>query len=128
MFIEFGNGAVLKGLNRKICKGTPTVNVSDFASLEKVIGELMVKLAIMGAMEEEIEPLLSHFENVKVTEYAKNKYYELTYNGLEIVVAYSKIGKVFASLTASTLIQKFGCDTLFIFWCCRWNKLKLKNW
>ncbi len=72
----------------------------------------MTKLAIMGAMEEEIEPLLSHFENVKVTEYAKNKYYELTYNGLDIVVAYSKIGKVFASLTASTLIQKFGCDTL----------------
>ncbi|PLY04580.1 MAG: 5'-methylthioadenosine/adenosylhomocysteine nucleosidase [Arcobacter sp.] len=72
----------------------------------------MKKLAIMGAMEEEIEPLLSHFENVKVTEFAKNKYYELTYNGLEIVVAYSKIGKVFASLTASTLIEKFGCDTL----------------
>lgn len=39
-FIEFGNGVVLKGLNRKICKGTPTLNVSDFASLEKVIGEL----------------------------------------------------------------------------------------
>ena len=36
-FIEFGNGIVLKGLNRKICKGTPTVNVSDMASLEKVI-------------------------------------------------------------------------------------------
>ncbi len=40
MFIEFGNGIVLKGLNRKICKETPTVNVSDFASLEKVLGEL----------------------------------------------------------------------------------------
>jgi [acyl-carrier-protein] S-malonyltransferase len=39
MFIEFGNGIVLKGLNRKITK-TPTVNVSDLASLEKVIGEL----------------------------------------------------------------------------------------
>ncbi len=39
-FIEFGNGIVLKGLNRKICKGTPTLNVSDFASLEKVLGEL----------------------------------------------------------------------------------------
>jgi [acyl-carrier-protein] S-malonyltransferase len=36
-FIEFGNGIVLKGLNKKICKGTPTVNVSDVASLEKVI-------------------------------------------------------------------------------------------
>ncbi len=72
----------------------------------------MIKLAIMGAMEEEIEPLLAHFENVKVTEFANNKYYELTYNGLEIVVAYSKIGKVFASLTAATMIEKFGCDTL----------------
>ncbi len=40
MLIEFGNGIVLKGLNRKICKGTPTVNVSDTASLEKVLGEL----------------------------------------------------------------------------------------
>jgi len=40
MFIEFGNGIVLKGLNRKICKGTPTLNVSDLASLEKVLGEL----------------------------------------------------------------------------------------
>lgn len=39
-FIEFGNGIVLKGLNRKICKGTPTLNVSDMASLEKVLGEL----------------------------------------------------------------------------------------
>ncbi len=72
----------------------------------------MTKLAIMGAMEEEIEPLLAHFDNVKVTEFAKNKYYELTYNGLDIVVAYSKIGKVFASLTATTMIEKFGCDTL----------------
>ncbi|XPV69467.1 MAG: ACP S-malonyltransferase [Halarcobacter sp.] len=40
LFIEFGNGIVLKGLNRKICKGTPTINVSDMASLEKVLEEL----------------------------------------------------------------------------------------
>ena len=72
----------------------------------------MKKLAIMGAMQEEIEPLLEHFENVKVTQYAKNKYYEVSYKGLDIVIAYSKIGKVFASLTATTLIEKFGCDTL----------------
>jgi len=39
-FIEFGNGAVLKGLNRKICKSIPTLNVSDFASLEKTIEAL----------------------------------------------------------------------------------------
>ena len=72
----------------------------------------MTKLAIMGAMEEEIEPLLAHFKNVNVVEFANNKYYEVNYNGLDIVIAYSKIGKVFASLTANTMIQKFGCDTL----------------
>jgi adenosylhomocysteine/aminodeoxyfutalosine nucleosidase len=72
----------------------------------------MKKLAIMGAMQEEVEPLLEYFENVIVTEFAKNKYYEVNYKGLDIVIAYSKIGKVFASLTASTLIEKFGCDTL----------------
>lgn len=72
----------------------------------------MTKLAIMGAMEEEIEPLLSHFENVNVVEFANNKYYEVNHNGLDIVIAYSKIGKVFASLTATTMIEKFGCDTL----------------
>lgn len=72
----------------------------------------MTKLAIMGAMEEEIEPLLEYFENVKVTEFADNKYYEVNLNGLDIVIAYSKIGKVFASLTATTMIEKFGCDTL----------------
>ncbi len=39
-FIEFGNGAVLKGINRKIVKNIPTLNVSDMASLEKTIQEL----------------------------------------------------------------------------------------
>ncbi|RBQ28977.1 ACP S-malonyltransferase [Aliarcobacter vitoriensis] len=39
LFIEFGNGAVLKGLNRKITD-KPTLNVSDMATLEAVIGEL----------------------------------------------------------------------------------------
>ena len=39
LFIEFGNGAVLKGLNKKITK-VPTINVSDMNTLEAVIGEL----------------------------------------------------------------------------------------
>jgi len=38
-YIEFGQGIVLKGLNRKITK-TPTLNVSDLKSLEKTIGVL----------------------------------------------------------------------------------------
>lgn len=39
LFIEFGNGIVLKGLNKKIT-GKPTLNVSDMKTLEAVIGEL----------------------------------------------------------------------------------------
>ena len=65
-----------------------------------------MKIAIMGAMPEEIEPLLSRVENVKKTEYAANTYYEAEYRGKELVIAYSKIGKVFAALTAATLIGK----------------------
>jgi len=72
----------------------------------------MSKIAIMGAMPEEIEPLLEKVENVKKIEYANNSYYEATYHGKELVIAYSKIGKVFSSLTASTLLEKFGCSTL----------------
>jgi len=66
----------------------------------------------MGAMPEEIEPLIEKLDNVTTTVYAANKYYEGTYKGKEVVVAYSKIGKVFATLTATMLIEKFGCDIL----------------
>ena len=71
-----------------------------------------MKIAIMGAMPEEIEPLLSRVESVRETLYAANTYYEAVYKGKEVVIAYSKIGKVFATLTAATLIEKFGCDLL----------------
>jgi adenosylhomocysteine/aminodeoxyfutalosine nucleosidase len=72
----------------------------------------MTKLAIMGAMQEEITPLLEYFTNINIVEYANNKYYEAKYGDLDVVVAYSKIGKVFSTLTATTLIEHFGCDTL----------------
>lgn len=66
----------------------------------------------MGAMVEEIEPLIENFENVEKVEYAKNRFYTAKYKDLELVIAYSKIGKVFASLTASTMIEKFKCEKL----------------
>jgi len=71
-----------------------------------------MKIAIMGAMPEEIEPLIDTLDNVTTTLYADNRYYEGTYRGQEVVVAYSKIGKVFAALTATMLIEKFKCDSL----------------
>ena len=41
-FIEFGNGRVLAGLNRKISSEIKTYNVSDSITLKAVIDELMV--------------------------------------------------------------------------------------
>ena len=71
-----------------------------------------MKIAIMGAMPEEIEPLLKKMNNVETIVYAKNKYFTGTYHNQELVVAYSKIGKVFATLTATILIEKFRCEKL----------------
>jgi adenosylhomocysteine/aminodeoxyfutalosine nucleosidase len=71
-----------------------------------------MKIAIMGAMPEEITPLLEQIELIETHQYAQNTYYEGRYADKEVVVAYSKIGKVFAALTATTLIEKFGCKML----------------
>ena len=71
-----------------------------------------MKLAIMGAMPEEIAPILEKLESYTTTEYAGNRYYEASYKGLDLVIAYSKIGKVFSTLTATTMIQHFGAKKL----------------
>ncbi len=71
-----------------------------------------MKIAIMGAMPEEIAPLLDKVGEYRLTEFADNKYYEARYAGHELVIAYSKIGKVFSALTASTMLQKFGAELL----------------
>ena len=71
-----------------------------------------MKIAILGAMQEEIEPLLAMLPEAKVTDYGKNRYYETAYQNMELVIAYSKIGKVNAALTATTMIEKFGAQQL----------------
>jgi len=71
-----------------------------------------MKIAIMGAMPEEIAPILEHLNDVEEVNYAKNKYYKAKYKNIDVVVAYSKIGKVFSTLTAATMLQMFACDVL----------------
>jgi len=71
-----------------------------------------MKIAIMGAMPEEVAPILEKLGIYKTTEYAGNKYYEASYKSIDLVIAYSKIGKVFSTLTASTMIEHFGAERL----------------
>ncbi|WP_456428261.1 5'-methylthioadenosine/adenosylhomocysteine nucleosidase [Nitratifractor sp.] len=80
-----------------------------------------MKIAIMGAMVEEVdpflsagehEPLLRYFSKHEDLEYAGNTYHLARYKDLEIVLAYSKIGKVYSALTAATMLEHFGCEML----------------
>ncbi len=80
-----------------------------------------MKIALMGAMVEEVdpflqisdhEPLLKYFKKHRDSEYGGNIYHEAKYKDLDIVLSYSKIGKVNVALTAATMIERFGCEIL----------------
>ena len=69
-------------------------------------------IGIMCAMREELEPILEKVEIKEIIEYGKNKYYLAKFKNSELVLAYSKIGKVNAATTATILIEKFGVKTI----------------
>ncbi|MDR2100295.1 MAG: 5'-methylthioadenosine/adenosylhomocysteine nucleosidase [Campylobacteraceae bacterium] len=71
-----------------------------------------MKIAVMGAMVEEITPLLERFKEYERVEFGGNRFYTLKYKGIDVTIAYSKIGKVNAALTASILINRFGAQKL----------------
>lgn len=69
-------------------------------------------IAILGAMQEEISPLLKALGDYKEIKHANNTFYLANFKGKELVIAYSKIGKVNAALTATVMIEKFGATKL----------------
>lgn len=69
-------------------------------------------IAILGAMEEEVAPLLKVLGDYKEAKHANNTFYLANFKGKELVIAYSKIGKVNAALTATVMIEKFGATKL----------------
>ncbi|MDD3770076.1 MAG: 5'-methylthioadenosine/adenosylhomocysteine nucleosidase [Sulfuricurvum sp.] len=71
-----------------------------------------MKIAIMGAMREEIEPILESVGSYTSSDHAGNTFYECRYEGHDLIIAYSKIGKVFSAITASVMIERFGAEKL----------------
>lgn len=71
-----------------------------------------MKIAILGAMPEEITPLLDILGDYKQIVYANNTYYLATYKNHELILAYSKIGKVNSTLSTSIMIEKFKAQSL----------------
>ncbi len=65
-------------------------------------------LGIIGAMQEEIELLLTKVKTEKTVEKAGLKFFVATYKGVKVVIVKSGIGKVNAALCAQILISEFA--------------------
>lgn len=70
----------------------------------------MKTIGIIGAMREEITPLLDFFKKYEEIKIGGNSFYTTTYKNYNIVIAYSKIGKIHAALTCSTIALHFHAD------------------
>ena len=66
-----------------------------------------MKIAIIGAMEEEVELIRKSLTDSYVEEYNNYKFYLGKYNDLDLIVVVSKIGKVAAGMLCGTLFSNF---------------------
>jgi len=69
-------------------------------------------IGILCAMREELEPILEQVEIKEVVEHGKNKFYKAEFKNIDLILAYSKIGKVNSATTATIMIEKFGAKKL----------------
>jgi len=73
-----------------------------------------MRIAIMGAMEEEVLYLREYFQDrIRKETNGKKEYFLVKYDeNIELVITNSGIGKVFSTIVATTLINHFECDML----------------
>ena len=65
-------------------------------------------IAVIGAMEQEVELLRGALQNTKTETIANSEYTTGTYEGKEIVLLKSGIGKVNAAMSTTILLEKFN--------------------
>ena len=71
-----------------------------------------MKLGILAAMPDEVNTMHEDFHFHEVIRHAERKYHLATVNDIELVLVFSRVGKVSASITATTLIEKFNVDKI----------------
>ncbi len=71
-----------------------------------------MKLGIMGAVPEEIDLIRELMTDIQVAELGGRNYYQGKIHGVEVVLVFSRWGKVAAATTASMLIAHFNIDKL----------------
>ena len=72
----------------------------------------MTKLGIIGAMQVEVEILLSCLENKTEKTFAGSTFYEGSLEGLDVVIGQCGVGKVNAAICAQILCSCFGITHL----------------
>ncbi len=69
-----------------------------------------MKVAIIGAMEEEVSLLRSKMDDLETQSVAGFEYYQGKIDGLEVVLLRSGIGKVNAAISTTILLQQYNPD------------------
>ena len=75
---------------------------------EDILGGTMTKLGIIGAMQVEVETLVSQLKNKTVTQKAGSSFYEGTLEDLPVVIVQCGVGKVNAALCVQILCDCFA--------------------
>ncbi|MBD8032063.1 MULTISPECIES: 5'-methylthioadenosine/S-adenosylhomocysteine nucleosidase [Solibacillus] len=67
-----------------------------------------MKIAVIGAMEQEVELLRGALQNTNTETIANSEYTTGTYEGKEVILLKSGIGKVNAAMSTTILLEKFN--------------------
>ena len=71
-----------------------------------------MKIGIISAVPEEINTIHHDIHFDQVIDHAERQFYLGSYASIELVLVYSRVGKVAASITATALIEKFNVDKI----------------
>mgnify|MGYP000417328442 FL=1 len=71
-----------------------------------------MRLALVSAMHEELAAVLARMPDEQKTVVAGREFWVGHWHGHEVVAVLSRIGKVAAATTATTLIERFGVDRM----------------
>jgi len=67
---------------------------------------------IISAMPEEVQSLIDILQNVSVSEKGMRSYYKGTINSKEVVIAFSRWGKVASAITATQMINDYNLEEI----------------
>lgn len=71
-----------------------------------------MRIGIMGAMQEEIDSIHSHMTDAMTVEHGGRQYYVGKINNIDVVLVFSRWGKVASATTATSLITEFKINQL----------------